>query len=148
MNGASSAKQNKRFLLLFLEKEVYRLAESIAGGMPPDPQGRLRRAMGLKGPSAKQNKRFLLLFLEKEEYGLTESFAGGTPPDPQGRLRRAMGLKGPSAKQNKRFLLLFLEKEEYHSTNSLQTQGQNIGLPKLGEADTGGSGGLAPQKTP
>jgi hypothetical protein len=40
----------------------------LAGGMPPDPQGRLRRDLGMEWPSAKQNKRFLLLFLEKEEY--------------------------------------------------------------------------------
>jgi hypothetical protein len=38
------------------------------GARPQTPLGRLRRVMGLKGPSAKQNKRFLLLFLEKEEH--------------------------------------------------------------------------------
>jgi hypothetical protein len=40
-----SAKQSKRFLLLFLEKEEYHI-ESSSGGTPPDLQGRLRRSLG------------------------------------------------------------------------------------------------------
>jgi hypothetical protein len=62
----SSAKQNKRFLLLFLEKEEDKSTNSFLGGTPPNPQGRLRRGLGCV-VFCEAELRFLLLFLEKED---------------------------------------------------------------------------------
>jgi hypothetical protein len=68
------AKQNKRFLLLFLEKKNTSVSYEVdfGGHAPQTPLGGFTEVWVYK-PSAKQNKRFLLLFLEKEEYYTTNS---------------------------------------------------------------------------
>jgi hypothetical protein len=88
----SSAKQNKRFLLLFLEKEENHKTNWLLWreqkihpqkkppsfwGKRPTPLGQLRQVISSPWSSAKQNKRFLLLFLEKEEDDKTNWFLGG-----------------------------------------------------------------------
>jgi hypothetical protein len=61
----SSAKQKKRFLLLFLEKE-HSSTKSL-GGKPPNPQGRLRRGLSMEWSSAKQNYAFCFFFWKKKK---------------------------------------------------------------------------------
>jgi hypothetical protein len=55
----------QRFLLLFLEKEDHFAKNSFAGGMPPDPLGRLHRGLG-SWAFREAEQRFLLLLLEKK----------------------------------------------------------------------------------
>jgi hypothetical protein len=53
-----------------------RLRRSFPGGTPPDPQGRLRRALGHWSP-VKQNKRFLeMLSMSKGARGAKVLFKG------------------------------------------------------------------------
>jgi hypothetical protein len=87
----SSAKQNKHFLLLLLEKEYYRLI------------GFSFTEVGHPTVFCEAEQTLFASFSGKRRVLSANWLLGGTPPNPQGRLRRSLGIQLSSAKQNNAF---------------------------------------------
>jgi hypothetical protein len=75
------------------------VSQLCLGGMPPNPQGRLRRVMGTNISLVKKGKSLLFSYLEKEEIIAFEEWC-------------AMSTDISLVKKDKCLLFSYLEKEE------------------------------------
>jgi hypothetical protein len=101
-----------RFLLLEKEGEFYTEEPSL-GGKPPNPQGRLRRVLGIECLLRSRTTLFASFSGKRRRVLHRRTVSWGQAPKPPGSASPSFGYRMSSAKQNKRFLLLFLEKEGY-----------------------------------